>query len=326
MATMSKPLNNKSFYAASNGAQGAPDIAMPPLDYTPATQSAPDPWASQQAQQQQPSNPFGGVPDELPKEVQQEMGQWAQPNQSSSFEEPDRDETSHVEQSVRDEMSRPQQQQTKEDHPNFRSIREAKERAEQERDAMFQQMLSMQREIQKQQQQPQKEEQQEQYDFEDIDSESLVEGKHVKKVANKLRSMEQQIRKYQAVAEETALESRIRTHFPDFEKVVSRENIEMLKSQYPEIAQSIMDTSDNYNKAAAAYSVIKNFGIHKDSPKYEADRAKAIENNQKPRPTAAVSSSRGDSPLSRANSFANGMTDELKEQLRREMNAARRAL
>ena len=33
MATMGKPLNNKSFYAASNGASGAPDIAMPPLDH-----------------------------------------------------------------------------------------------------------------------------------------------------------------------------------------------------------------------------------------------------------------------------------------------------
>ena len=81
-----------------------------------------------------------------------------------------------------------------------------------------------------------------------------------------------------------------------------------------------------FNKAAAAYSVIKNFGIHKDTPKYENDRAKAMENAQKPRPSTAVNPTRSDSPLSRANAFADGMTPELKEQLRREMQAARKAL
>lgn len=328
MATMGKPLNNKSFYAASNGASGAPDIAMPPLDHTPAiAQSAPDPWSNQQVSQQQPSNPFGGVPDQLPEEVRKEMNQ----QQYASVPDESNDYEQQSEQFVQNDQSSNQsvQPQQKEDHPNFRAIREAKERAEQERDAMFQQMLAMQRDIQRQQQQQQPQQQQEaaeQYDFEDIDAESLVEGKHVKKVANKLRAMEQQIRKSQEIAEATALEARIRSQFPDFEKVVSRENIEMLNAQFPELAQTLRDTPDMFNKAAAAYSVIKNFGIHKDTPKYENDRAKAMENAQKPRPSTAVNPTRSDSPLSRANAFADGMTPELKEQLRREMQAARKAL
>jgi hypothetical protein len=67
---------------------------------------------------------------------------------------------------------------------------------------------------------------------------------------------------------------------------------------------------------------MKTFGIHKDI--YESDRLKALKNSQKPRPLASVSPQQGDGPLSKANAFANGMTAELKEQLRKEMYAARK--
>ena len=105
-----------------------------------------------------------------------------------------------------------------------------------------------------------------------------------------------------------------------------KENVEILRERFPEIAQTLSDTPDIYNKAAAAYSVIKNFGIHKDTAPYENDRAKAVANLQKPRPLTSVSPQQGDSPLSRANAFANGMTDELKEQLRKEMYTARKSM
>lgn len=300
-----KALNKKSFYGGSETGQ-TPDIAMPNYDeQTPIAQSAPDPWSQQQEQQ---SSSFGQVPEELPQEVEQEMEEQVPKESSSSYTAP-----------------------TKEDHPNFKSIRDAKERAERERDALMSQMLEMQsklQEIQKSQQQSQAyqhEQQDVDIDF-DIDSESLVEGKHVKKVAAKIKAIEQQMKKYQAQTEEVAIEAKIKAQFPDFEKVVSRENVELLNKQYPEIAQSLRDTPDIYNKAAAAYTVIKNFGLYKDAAPYENDRLKALNNAQKPRPLASVSPTQGDSPLSKANAFANGMTDELKEQLRKEMFAARRAM
>jgi hypothetical protein len=55
-----------------------------------------------------------------------------------------------------------------------------------------------------------------------------------------------------------------------------------------------------------------------------ADRAAAQKNASKPKPLASVSPQQGDSPLSRANAFANGLTPELQKQLRQEMEEARK--
>ena len=308
-----KAINKKSYY----GSEGSGDIAMPPLDQTPPiSQAAPDPWNNQQSQSAQ-NNPFGAVPDELPQEVAQEMQSEQEPEEA----------TQEVVQTQEVEV---EEQQPSKPSPkdSFRAVREAKERAERERDAMLSQMLQMQQQMQmiQQQQQPQQQEQpQEDYDI-DIESDALAEGKHLKKLMANQKAMQQQLKRYQMQSEEVAVEARIRSQYPDFEKVVSKENVEILNEQFPEIAKTLRDTPDMFNKAAAAYTVIKNFGIHKDTPKFEADRAKAVSNAQKPRPLASVNPTQGDSPLSKANAFANGMTDELKEQLRREMYQARKAM
>jgi hypothetical protein len=316
-----KAINKKSFY----GSEGGGDIAMPPLNQTPAiTHAAPDPWQQQQMQQPQ-DNPFGPVPDQLPQEVIQEMD--AQ-EQESSDEEPVRDEMSHTEESTHEETSRRVTRDDNKPSPqeSFKAVRDAKERAERERDAILSQMLEMQQRMQSLQQQPKQEEQPvEDYDF-DIDADALAEGKHLKKLVARQKAMEQQLNRYKAQSEEVAVETRIRNQYPDFEKVVSKENVDILNERFPEIAKTLRDTPDIFNKAAAAYSVIKNFGIHKDALPKDNDRARTIANAQKPRPLTSVNPTQGDSPLSKANAFANGMTDELKDQLRKEMYAARKSM
>ena len=309
-----KPLNRKGYY----GSEGAGDIAMPPLDQTPPiSQAAPDPWEAQKTQSAQ-NNPFGAVPDELPQEVAQEMQSEHEPEETTQ----EVVENQEVEEQPEQQPSKPSPKDS------FRAVREAKERAERERDAILSQMLQMQQQMQLQQQQyqpKQQEEPVEDYDI-DIDSDALAEGKHLKKLMAKQKAMEQQLKRYQMQSEEVAIETKIRSEFPDFDKVVSKENVDILIQQFPQIAETLRNTPNMYNKAATAYTVIKNFGIHKDTPKFEADRAKAVSNAQKPRPLASVNPTQGDSPLSKANAFANGMTDELKEQLRREMYAARKSL
>ena len=56
----------------------------------------------------------------------------------------------------------------------------------------------------------------------------------------------------------------------------------------------------------------------------EADKRKAQENSAKPRPMASVSPQQGESPLSHANAFANGLTPELQKQLWKEMQDAKK--
>jgi hypothetical protein len=303
-----KALNKKGYYASEGGG----DIAMPPLNETPAIQNAaPNPWDNESHQpQQQQHNPFT-VPDELPQEVRQEMQ-----SQEQQYEEQEQEEQQEVQEQPR--KVSPQD--------SFKQVRDAKEKAERERDAILSQMLEMQQRMQAQQQhqQPIQDGPEEEDDF-DIDSDALVEGKHVKKMNAEMKAMKKQMRQYQAQSEEVAVEARIRAQYPDFEKVVSPENVAILNERFPDIAQTLRNTPDIYNKAASAYTVIKNFGIHKDQ-KIENDRARAVVNSQKPRPLASVNPTQGETPLTRANAFANGMTDDLKEQLRREMFQARKAM
>jgi hypothetical protein len=90
---------------------------------------------------------------------------------------------------------------------------------------------------------------------------------------------------------------------------------------YPELAETLGSSSNLYGKAVSAYTMIKNLGIYQED-QYSPDKQKAQANAAKPRPLASVGTQQGDSPLTRANAFAEGLTDDLKRQLRKEMAEA----
>ena len=306
-----KAVNRKSFYGADGG---APDIAMPPLPQEIISQEAVvdnPPSMTQSITEELSQDQVFDVPDQLPDDVAAEMD--IQDQDSQEVEQP-RAKVASAPKTAQD---------------SFKVLRDAKEKAERERDALMSQMMEIYQGKQPQQQQQvaqQKQAEQpaeEDFNF-NIDEDALVEGKYVNKMAKELKAIKAQLKDYNSQNKEVAVEAKIRTNFPDFEKVVSKENVEMLNYQYPEVAASLRDTQDMYSKAAAAYKIMKTFGIHKDI--YEEDRMKATTNAKKPRPLASVSPQQGDSPLSKANAFANGMTEELKEQLRKEMNQARKAM
>jgi len=116
----------------------------------------------------------------------------------------------------------------------------------------------------------------------------------------------------------------IANEFPDFENVVSKENVEILRIRKPFLAKLLSESSDTYSKAVEAYQAIKDLGIHRTQV-MDQDHARAIKNATKPRPLTSVNPQQGDSPLSTANAFANGeFTAEMKTQLLREMNQIRK--
>lgn len=151
----------------------------------------------------------------------------------------------------------------------------------------------------------------------------LAEGKHLSKVQQKIKRLENQLKQQQQQTYEQLAEARVKAQFPDFEQVVSVDNIKMFSELYPEVAESINSHQDLYKKAVAAYTMIKKFGIVPDET-YKADAERAQKNASKPKPLASVNPQYGDSPLSKANAFANGLTPELAKQLRKEMEEARR--
>lgn len=190
-----------------------------------------------------------------------------------------------------------QQQPSREanEERNFRALREKSDRIQKERDEAL--MRLKQYEVS----------QNVESDTLNLGPDDLAEGKHLNKVESKIKALENQL-----------MESRLRSQYPDIDSVVNDDNIALLKSKYPELAQTIGTNKNLYSQAVTAYTMIKQLGINQE-PAYEADKILAHRNASKPRPLASVSPQQGDTPLSKANAFANGLTDELKRQLQKEM-------
>lgn len=151
----------------------------------------------------------------------------------------------------------------------------------------------------------------------------LAEGKHIKRYAKKIKILEEKLKAYEQNTQASTAELRLKSQFPDFDSVVTTENLEILRDLEPDIATSINSNNDLYTKASAAYKMIKKFGIYREDV-YKQDKELAYNNATKPRPLTSVSPQQGESPLNRANAFANGLTNELKEQLLKEMQEARK--
>ncbi len=173
---------------------------------------------------------------------------------------------------------------------------------------------------------PEKNQQQQPFSAEEelhLADDDLAEGKHIKRYAQKIKVLEEKLKAYEQTTQATTAEVRLRNTFPDFDKVVNTENVELLRDLEPDLAASINANQDLYTKASSAYKLIKKLGIYQeDSFKHEREHAQL--NVNKPRPLASVSPQQGESPLQRANAFANGLTDELKAQLLKEMREVRR--
>ncbi len=175
---------------------------------------------------------------------------------------------------------------------NFKAIKEAADRATRERDDLARKL-----------QEYENAKVESQYEDLNIKEEDLVEGKHLVQAMKRIQHLEQQQKQYMKQSSETTAEMKLRQQYPDFDKVMTLENIQMLTASYPEIAES----------------AIKGFGIYADKPQ-DADKKKVAANAAKPKPLASVSPQHGESPISRANAFSEGLTEARKEELRKEMD------
>jgi hypothetical protein len=200
---------------------------------------------------------------------------------------------------------------------NYRMMRESLDRANRERDEAMKYAMSFQ-----QQQQPKQTQQVEQEDdYSDIglDDDGLAEGKHLKKVLKEMRELKKEMQAYKAKSTQDTVEVRLKTTFPDFDKVITQDNLATLSNLNPDLADMISNTPDMYKRAKLAYDMVKQYGIYKEES-FVHEKAAAQRNAAKPRPLASVSPQQGDSPLSKANAFANGaLSKEIKDQMHREM-------
>ena len=206
---------------------------------------------------------------------------------------------------------------------NFRALRESKERAERERDEALRMMREIQSGSARNAYESKVNEDTKPEESLSIAPDDLVEGKHLSLYDKKIKNLERRIEDQYKTAKENAIENKLKSQYPDFDKVVNESTISSLRAAYPEIAATINSSSDLYNKAVSAYTLIKNLGVYKEDT-YSADREIAHKNSSKPRPLSSVSPQQGDTPLSRANAFASGLTDDLRKSLLKEMADARK--
>ena len=161
--------------------------------------------------------------------------------------------------------------------------------------------------------------QSEEDDLAKLADDDIVTAKQARSLAQK---MARQVADEAIKAREaTTVDERVKNRFSDFDDVVTKENIDLLKQQDPELAQSLYALAhDPYAQAVAAYKLLKRTGIG-DMAKNQPSKAKALENSKKPVSVQSVTKS---SAIGNAHSFENGLTPELRKQLQKEMDEARK--
>ncbi len=244
-------------------------------------------------------------------------------NEQSTDHEPEEPAT----QPVARKQAKPAQQSWSELRQQREEEKTKRQAAERERDEAVNYIRQLHSQAQNNLQEPNKSSHGlDQVDEFNIPDDEIVEGKHVKKVVNEYKKLRQEFNEYKQKSTVMTIEATIRAKFPDFENVVTQENLRALKESDPETASVINSSPDLYAQAAAAYKAIKKLpGLQEvESQPVPMEKSMAQKNAAKPKPLASVSPQQGSSPLSKANAFAQGLTKELADQLRKEMEEARR--
>ena len=273
--------------------------------------------------------------DGMPIPAQEPVVPASEPEPQSVATEPQQEEVEPVAEDQAPETAPEQQelvQEIAEETPrerNTRALRELKEkaekeriRAEKERDEALRRMQELEAHYR---QQPKKSESvDEDYDI-NIGEEDLVEGKHVKKLVNEVKQLKKELQSSQSHYKMQSLQDRLNRDFPDFNRVVTPENIELLRHLKPHQAQLLDASTDLYATAASAYDMIKEYGIYQETQRVQHERNLVQKNIAKPKPSNAVSPQRGNSPLTKVHDFAQGFNDTVAKSLWAEMQSIRKA-
>lgn len=238
-------------------------------------------------------------------------------DQNENLEEPI-EETNIEEIEQQEESSEPAPKDAKQ---SWRELSEKAAKADalqKERDQYLELLKQIHENAVRQQQQPQYKEPEEDFDYTSIDDDDLPDGKTIKKVLQAEQKKRQQLEKYirdqQQVSYESQVKNELTAKFGDFDEVVNTQNITKLRDLRPGLARSLHSNPDLREKAIETYYAIKDLGIY-ESQVYLQDKDRVKKNVSKPRPTQSLGGRESNDPLSYANAFSEGLTEELKRKL-----------
>ena len=193
---------------------------------------------------------------------------------------------------------------------NFRQLRERAEQAER-RNEEYERMMSAKKEKPEQ-------------EYPELEDDGLVEGKHLKRYNNNVRSLKEDLEKTKkelANFHATSAELQLRAKFNDFDRVVTNENVERLKREKPALYRAILANPDLKDKGEIAYESIVQYLQPK---KFAKQDQRIAENKTKPRSSATITPQASDSPLSKAGDYdRRELSESRKAELWAEMKSAR---
>lgn len=120
------------------------------------------------------------------------------------------------------------------------------------------------------------------------------------------------VKEFMTKKEAEFAEQMARLKYPDYDAVVSNDNLQRLVQTAPELAKMLMNNPD----PVGAYKLLKQVSLGSQ------EAAQLKENQAKPRSVQSVGQT---SALSQANAFAQGLTPDLRKQLWNEMQEAIKA-
>jgi hypothetical protein len=126
--------------------------------------------------------------------------------------------------------------------------------------------------------------------------EETEEQKIDKRVNAILKQREQQYEKDAMERERQEFPNRVMRNFPDFNQVVSQENLDYLDFHFPEVSRPIHRLNDSYDKWVDMYQAIKKFIPNSTAAKKEAAKADINQNKPKSISSTGITQS-GNAPL-----------------------------
>jgi len=172
---------------------------------------------------------------------------------------------------------------------NFEALREAKKKAERERDELLRRIESL-----------------ENKNKEEVDD-SIYDDDEVTVVKKELNNIKKTIEQDKYQQSIRKMEQRLEREFPDLNNVINEKTVEILKARDPEFARVVSrppaDAAEFYNRAISAYTLINKYGIAQSATNSAVNEKKISDNMNKPKTAASAASSKSDA-LSELSQFA----------------------
>lgn len=243
-------------------------------------------------------------------------------NEALNQLEMDMQQTQEVEQAVPEatepeEIAAPAPKESSKEM-NFRALREKAAQLERERNEALQRIEALERAAKQQAAPSTPSFDEEEDEGIDINPDDYAEGKHVAKLQKQIRKITNELKSYKTQSETMLVEQRLKMQYPDFDAIVTKENLDSLRLTYPELYQTLSTSNNIYNAGVSAYTMLKRLGIAADEQAF-MEKQQLLKNSSKPRSLNTVAPQTGDSPLSKANAFASGLTEDLRKKLYEEM-------